>query len=149
MAKKLMREWKKVFLTDLSYIVFELKEQTKTPCMIFVEGPLGAGKTTFISQFIGGATSPTYSILQDYKTILHADLYRIEHAEDILALELMPQLEDKQYFLVEWGEKFARRLVKELPESYQIYHLQIEINKSTNSEDVHSRNFYLSSWTED
>jgi tRNA threonylcarbamoyladenosine biosynthesis protein TsaE len=150
MGKKLIRDWKKVYLSDLSYIVFELKEQTRPPCMVLVEGVLGAGKTTFIKQFVGDqATSPTYSILHDYTTILHADFYRLKDSDELYTLELASQLEDKQYFMVEWGEKYIRRLVKELPESFQVYFLDIEINKLANHEEMASRNFSLSSWTED
>jgi tRNA threonylcarbamoyladenosine biosynthesis protein TsaE len=152
MNKKLIREWKKVFKSDLSYIVYELKDLAKVPAMIILEGDLGAGKTTFTQSFIGeGETlSPTYSILSECKNFLHADLYRIEKNEDILQLELPSYLEEKQYFFVEWGMKFARRLTRELPENYSTYLLEITVNEgSAESEDHYSRNFSLYSLSED
>ena len=120
--------------------------------MIILEGDLGAGKTTFTQSFIGeGETlSPTYSILSECKNFLHADLYRIEKNEDILQLELPGYLEEKQYFFVEWGMKFARRLTRELPENYSSYLLEITVNEgSAESPDHYSRNFSLYSLSED
>jgi tRNA threonylcarbamoyladenosine biosynthesis protein TsaE len=152
MNKKLIREWKKVYKSDLSYIVYELKDLAKIPAMIILEGELGAGKTTFTQSFIGeGETlSPTYSILSECKTFLHADLYRIEKNEEILQLELPVYLEDKQYFFVEWGTKFHRRLFRELPENYTSYLLEISINDGApESPEGPSRNFFLYSISED
>lgn len=152
MNKKLVREWKKVYKSDLSYIVYELKDLAKVPAMIILEGDLGAGKTTFAQSFIGEneTLSPTYSILSECKNFLHADFYRIEKNEEILQLELPNYLEDKQYFFVEWGLKYARRLFRELPENYSSYLLEISINEGAadNSEGP-SRNFFLYSISED
>jgi tRNA threonylcarbamoyladenosine biosynthesis protein TsaE len=124
----------------------------KVPAMIILEGDLGAGKTTFIQNFIGeGETlSPTYSILSECKNFLHADLYRVEKNEELLQLEIQMYLEGKQYFFVEWGMKFVRRLFRELPENYSAYLIEIIVNESSpeNSEG-HSRNFSLYSLSDD
>lgn len=152
MNKKLIREWKKVYKSDLGYIVYELKDLTKVPSMIILEGDLGAGKTTFTQTFIGEAEtlSPTYSILSECKNFLHADLYRIEKNEEILQLELPVYLEDKQYFFVEWGMKFARRLLRELPENYTPYLLEISVNEGVaDHPEGPSRNFFLYSLHDD
>lgn len=151
MNKKLIREWKKVFKSDLSYIVYEMKDLVKTPAMIILEGDLGAGKTTFTQTFIGEeALSPTYSILSECKNVLHADFYRIEQNEEVLQLELPIYLEDKQYFFVEWGMKFARRIARELPENFSMYSLEITVQEGqTDSPEGPSRNFFLSSLVED
>lgn len=152
MNKKLIREWKKVFKSDLSYIVYELKDLAKVPAMIILEGDLGAGKTTFTQAFIGEdeTLSPTYSILSECKNFLHADLYRIEKNEEILQLELSGYLEEKQYFFVEWGMKFARRLSRELPENFSSYLIEITVNEgATDATDSFSRNFHLYSLTDD
>lgn len=152
MNKKLIREWKKVYKSDLSYIVYELKDLAKVPAMIILEGDLGAGKTTFTQSFIGEAEtlSPTYSILSECKNFLHADLYRIEKNEEILQLELPVYLEDKQYFFVEWGMKFGRRLMRELPENYSSYLLEIHINEGAgDAGEGPSRNFFLYSIHDD
>ncbi len=152
MNKKLIREWKKVYQSDVPYIVYELKDLTKAPSMIILEGVLGAGKTTFVQMFLGDkeVLSPTYSILSETKTVLHADFYRLEKNEEILQLELPIYLEDKQYFFVEWGMKFARRVHRELPENWNSYLIEIHINSGneSNSESP-SRNFSLHSLHDD
>ena len=69
MGQKLIREWKKVYQSDLPYIVYELKDLAQVPAVVVLEGTLGAGKTTFTQAFIGeeGTLSPTYSILSESK----------------------------------------------------------------------------------
>lgn len=152
MNKKLIREWKKVYKSDLPYIVYEMKDLAKVPAMVILEGSLGAGKTTFVQLFVGDTEtlSPTYSILSETKNILHADFYRLEKNEEILQLELPIYLEEKQYFFVEWGMKFARRVHRELPENWNSYILEININSGNDqSPEGPSRNFSLSSLHDD
>jgi tRNA threonylcarbamoyladenosine biosynthesis protein TsaE len=152
MNKKLIREWKKVFLSDLAYIVYELKDLTKTPAMVILEGEVGAGKTTFTQAFVGekDILSPTYSIISQASNIIQADFYRLEKNEEILQLEIPLYLEDKHYFFVEWGMKFARRLLRELPENWTPYLLEIVANTNhQESAEAPSRNFSLFSLTED
>ena len=143
MNKKVVREWKKVFKSDLPYIVYELKDLAKVPAMIILEGELGAGKTTFTQTFVGDKEilSPTYSIISENKNIVHADFYRLEKNEEVLQLEIPLYLEDKQYFFIEWGMKFATRVIRELPENWTPYLLEIKINVGTEGEEGPTRNF--------
>jgi tRNA threonylcarbamoyladenosine biosynthesis protein TsaE len=146
LKKTLIREWKKVYRSDIPYIVYEIKDLLKVPAMLILEGDLGAGKTTFTQVFAGDkeVLSPTYSILSENKSILHADFYRIEKNEEILQLELPVYLEDKQFFFVEWGMKFARRLLRELPENFTPYLIEITINEGVaDAQEGPSRNFYF------
>ena len=152
MNKKIVRDWKKVYRSDLPYIVYEMKDLAKVPAMVILEGDLGAGKTTFTQCFLGDTLtlSPTYSILSEYKSLVHADFYRLEKNEDVLQLEIPLYLEDKQYFFVEWGMKFGRRLMRELPENWTAYVLEIKINPTTSEgEEGPSRNFSLSTLHDD
>ncbi|HXH75213.1 MAG TPA: tRNA (adenosine(37)-N6)-threonylcarbamoyltransferase complex ATPase subunit type 1 TsaE [Bacteriovoracaceae bacterium] len=152
MNKKILREWKKVYRSDLPYIVYELKDLARVPAMLVLEGELGAGKTTFTQSFVGDkeVLSPTYSILSENKSFLHADFYRVEKNEDILQLELPIYLENKQYFFVEWGMKFCRRLLRELPENFTPYLMEISINPGASDHlEGPSRNFVLYSLHED
>ena len=144
MQSKLIREWKKVYKSDLPYIVYEMKDLAQVPAMIILDGELGAGKTTFTQCFVGDkeVLSPTYSILSEYKNIAHADFYRLEKNEEVLQLEIPIYLEDKQYFFIEWGMKFANRVVRELPENWTPYLLEIKVNpQTTETEEGPSRNF--------
>jgi len=150
MGKKTVREWKKVQKSDLPYIVYELKELAKAPALIMLEGVVGVGKTTFCQHFIGEAEvmSPTYSVMSEHKQILHADFYRLENQEEVLQLEIPVYLEDKQWFFVEWGEKFSRRLLREMPDTWSTYVLDIAITSGGEGESA-PRNFVFSAFQED
>lgn len=145
MSEKLIRSWKKVFESDLSYICIELKDIVDAPALIIIEGPMGAGKTTFAKFFINDkeAPSPTYSVINETKDIVHADFYRIKDREEIIHLEIPLYLEGKNFFLVEWGKKHLSSIQKELPEDFNTYILEISINDKTESQDIESRNFTL------
>lgn len=146
MNKKSLRSWKKVYKSDLSYIVYELKGLAPAPALIILEGDLGAGKTTFTKCFIDEETmSPSYSVISETTTVLHADFYRIKNREEIIHLELPLYLEDKQYFLAEWGLEHFESICRELPEDFSTYLMKIDVNKKTTSDttDEGSRNFEL------
>lgn len=79
-------------------------------------GDLGAGKTSFITalcKVLGVAetvTSPTYSIIQEYKTnnnktIFHIDLYRIKSKEEAMDAGVEDCLLSNDICMVEWPEK--------------------------------------------
>lgn len=79
-------------------------------------GELGAGKTTFISavckelEVVEPVTSPTYSIIQEYKTsegkiIYHIDLYRIKSNQEALEAGIEDCLNSNNTCFVEWPEK--------------------------------------------
>lgn len=80
-------------------------------------GDLGAGKTTFISQLCKlmgvteTVTSPTYSIIQEYRTthkneiIYHIDLYRINDEEEARNAGIEDSIQSGEICWVEWPEK--------------------------------------------
>ncbi len=88
--------------------------------LIFLEGDLGAGKTTFARSLIRQLSrepelevpSPTFSIVQPYELdhsaglvqILHVDLYRLSGSSQVEELGLYP-LETGVIALVEWPQK--------------------------------------------
>lgn len=136
----LIRTWKKVLESDLANIVTELKEVVQPPCVIILDGPVGAGKTTFTRAFIERkeAPSPTYSIINEIDNIIHADLYRIEKKDELIHLEIPMYLEEKDYFLIEWGMPFIYDLQRIIGDEFKFYQLKIEINEQK------SRHFFLS-----
>ena len=83
--------------------------------VILLAGDLGAGKTTFTQGF-GRALgvdepilSPTFTLLNHYVarddvTILHADVYRLDHLQEIVDLGLTELVDDSAIALVEWGD---------------------------------------------
>lgn len=134
-----VRTWKKVLESDLANIASEMKEVIEPPSVIILEGPVGAGKTTFTKIFLDrkGTASPTYSIINEIDNLLHADLYRIEKKEELIHLEIPMYLEEKDYFLIEWGMPYLRELQRIIGDEFKYYQLKIEINENN------SRNFLL------
>jgi tRNA threonylcarbamoyladenosine biosynthesis protein TsaE len=81
--------------------------------LILLEGPLGAGKTTF-AQGVGAGcgvrdpvTSPTYNLILHYvgdRGFTHIDLYRLEDATELETLGLEEVLGASGVTCVEWPE---------------------------------------------
>lgn len=84
--------------------------------VIFLNGNLGAGKTTFSQFFIKACgyrdkvKSPTYTLIENYnlnnKSIYHLDLYRLTAPEELSFLgfeEIISQ--NNIIVLIEWPEK--------------------------------------------
>lgn len=82
---------------------------------LLLEGDLGAGKSevarTIIQERMGGAIevpSPTYTLVQHYAAptgdILHADLYRLNGADELVELGLDDAI-GRALLLVEWPER--------------------------------------------
>lgn len=138
-----VRTWKKVLESDLANIAIEMKEVIEPPSVIILDGPVGAGKTTFTKIFLDrkGTASPTYSIINEVDNLLHADLYRIEKKEELIHLEIPMYLEEKDYFLIEWGMPYLTQLQRIIGDEFKYYQLKIEINENN------SRNFLLKKLT--
>lgn len=85
--------------------------------VVCLNGPLGAGKTTFVraaAQALGvtdAPASPTYAIVQRYRgplPVVHVDLYRTENADELVHLDADDWLPapDAVVF-IEWAERLA------------------------------------------
>jgi tRNA threonylcarbamoyladenosine biosynthesis protein TsaE len=89
-------------------------------CVIFLQGDLGAGKTTLTRGFLRtlGYTdkvkSPTYTLIETYQLsdhqILHIDLYRIKKPDEIDALGIRDLIDAKTSCLVEWPDHALEKL---------------------------------------
>lgn len=88
--------------------------------IIYLEGPLGAGKTTFARGLLralgvtGAIRSPTYTLLEPYeldaRTIVHLDLYRLNDARELEPIGLRDYAPDACWWLIEWPERAAALL---------------------------------------
>jgi len=147
---KLLREWKKVFENDLTSIITEMKDSIESPAIIILTGEVGMGKTSFTKVFIdsdetaeaGITQSPTYSIINETGLCVHADFYRLKSPDDIIHLELPLYLEDKEYFLIEWGKPYLQEIQKHVNEDFFYYELIITANLESD-ESRESRNYSL------
>jgi len=82
--------------------------------VVLLEGTLGAGKTAFVRGIARGlglpedepVTSPSFAVIQEYETsprLVHADLYRLGGADELLQLGLSDSLETGAVGFIEWG----------------------------------------------
>lgn len=85
--------------------------------VVFLEGNLGAGKTTLVRGILrgfgyrGGVKSPTYTLMEPYeiggRRCAHLDLYRLGDPEELEFLGLRDLLGEEQLVLIEWPERGA------------------------------------------
>ncbi len=97
-----------------------LAKQSRPGDIIFLEGQLGAGKTTIVRGFLRAmgyeekVKSPTYSLVETYfirgNEIIHFDLYRLQNAQELLDIGLEDYLSSQAIFLIEWPEKASNVL---------------------------------------
>ena len=79
-------------------------------------GDLGAGKTALVKGIADGmgvtgrVTSPTFNILMVHAgptiTLNHFDLYRLEHPDELVDIDLWGVLESGGVSVIEWGDRF-------------------------------------------
>lgn len=89
--------------------------------VVYLHGPLGAGKTTFARALLRGLgvesriKSPTYSLLETYVldglNVQHLDLYRIAAADEVEWLGLADLDNGTSLWLIEWPERAPSALL--------------------------------------
>ena len=86
----------------------------KRAVIVYLQGPLGAGKTTFARGVLrafgvtGAVKSPTYTLVEPYSTafgpVAHFDFYRLAGADEVEYLGMREYL-DHGVCLFEWPER--------------------------------------------
>ena len=81
--------------------------------IVLLAGDLGAGKTAWVQGF-GRAldveeriTSPTFTLVNHYSgrlPILHADVYRLDHLQEVVDLGLVELVDEGAVAVIEWGD---------------------------------------------
>lgn len=95
----------------------ELAALLPKQAIVLLIGDLGAGKTTLTKGIVEGrgaapadeVSSPTFTLIHEYGepvTVYHADLYRLDTADQVRRVGLDELFDRPALLLVEWGERF-------------------------------------------
>ncbi len=88
----------------------EVAPQLAAGDVVLLDGPLGAGKTTWVRGllaalgFDGPVRSPTFNLIQTFETdppVMHADLYRVKSYEGIGLEDYL----ETHLCLIEWPDR--------------------------------------------
>ena len=127
-------------LDDMQQLVEEIKDKLINR-IVFLNGDLGAGKTTLVNFFVKSmglgehSSSPTFTLLQIYgngeNKIFHYDLYRLNNFEELDNIGFFEQIEEEGTFFIEWANKFDLKKYLE-----NIVEINIEITNKNNRDII-------------
>lgn len=113
----------------------EIRKRLREKVFIGFRGEMGAGKTTLISEMLKDqnvtVSSPTFSLYNSYKInnleIMHADLYRLQNAEEIDSSGFWDLFGNStSVILAEWVDRLDW---SELPIDWQKWLVQIQVQE--------------------
>jgi tRNA threonylcarbamoyl adenosine modification protein YjeE len=149
MVKKKRLVWPNCFESDLAKkIRLWLSETNLTNSIVFLEGEMGSGKSTFVREVLRVLApecitqgSPTFPLVQLYplkngNTFYHIDLYRLRNEDELADSGIESQMEEPiAIACVEWASlfpaAFAHWFDETKPRRKQVWLVKI-VNDETN-----------------
>lgn len=126
----------KAKLQQIQKVVSYLKDKIATnDCIVFLNGDLAAGKTTFVQQYTGakGVTSPTFSLQNIYENgIYHYDLYNCGF-DKFMQTGLLYEFEKEGIHFVVWGDEKLKAFCKQAG----FYIIEIDIKNLEQEREYH------------
>ena len=106
--------------TDMEALGARLARGIRAVRLIYVNGPLGAGKTTLVRGVLRAlghrmaVKSPTFTLVEPYQleglTLYHVDLYRLKDSEELEFLGIRDYFQGTNVCVIEWAERAERLL---------------------------------------
>ena len=104
-------------LTETLNLGEKLSHQLNSQSIVLLQGPIGAGKTSFVQGIAKGLsisediTSPTFALSHHYSSgkipLIHLDLYRLENissAKEVFFSEEEEAIQRQAIVVIEWPE---------------------------------------------
>ena len=106
--------------------------------LVALYGDIGAGKTAFVqgmALYLGikeNVTSPTFTLVKEYSSLCHLDIYRIGDESELFEIGFDEYLDGDRMMAIEWAE----RIQDCLPEK------RVDIKLTRVEQDIRSINIW-------